>query len=69
PAALAAGFGVEADYLIAGAGDPVQRVPELSRRARGFPVWAALRSLGRDGLAALIEQLCARANTYGHRPG
>jgi len=62
PVALAAGFGVEADYLIRGAGDPMERVPELSRRARGFPVWAALRSLGRDGLAALIDQLCARAS-------
>jgi len=62
PAALVAGFGVEADYLIAGDGDPMQRVPELSRRARGFPVWAALRSLGGDGLAALVDQLCAQAS-------
>ena len=61
PAALAGAFGVEADYLIRGAGDPLERVPEFSRRARGFPVWAALRSLGRDGLAALVEQLCERA--------
>ena len=61
PAALAGAFGVEADYLIRGAGDPLERVPEFSRRARGFPVWAALRSLGRDGLAALVDQLCERA--------
>jgi len=61
PAALVSEFGVHADYLIDGAGDPTERVPELSRRARGFPVWAALRSLGRDGLAALVDQLCARA--------
>jgi glutamate/tyrosine decarboxylase-like PLP-dependent enzyme len=61
PAALVAGFGVEADYLIGAAGDPMERVPELSRRARGFPVWAALQSLGRDGLTALVDQLCARA--------
>ena len=61
PAALVAVFGVDADYLIAGAGDPTERVPELSRRARGFPVWAALRSLGRDGLTSLVDQLCARA--------
>jgi glutamate/tyrosine decarboxylase-like PLP-dependent enzyme len=60
-AALKAGFGVEADYLIGAAGDPMERVPELSRRARGFPVWAALQSLGRDGLAALVDQLCERA--------
>src|SRR5450631_1387874 len=61
PSALVSVFGVHADYLIEGVGDPTERVPELSRRASGFPVWAALRSLGRDGLAALIDQLCARA--------
>ncbi len=61
PAALVAGFGVEADYLIGGAGDPMERVPEFSRRARGFPVWAALRSLGSAGLAELVETLCERA--------
>lgn len=56
-----AAFGVHADYLIATADDPVERTPEFSRRARGFPVWAALRSLGSDGLAALVERLCANA--------
>jgi glutamate/tyrosine decarboxylase-like PLP-dependent enzyme len=61
PAALVAGFGVEADYLIGAAGDPMERTPEFSRRARGFAVWAALRSLGRSGLADLIDRLCARA--------
>ena len=61
PTALAAGFGVVADYLIGAAGDPVERVPEFSRRARGFAVWAALRSLGRDGLAVLVDRLCAHA--------
>ncbi|MGH3506078.1 MAG: pyridoxal phosphate-dependent decarboxylase family protein [Nocardioidaceae bacterium] len=61
PAALVSGFGVEADYLIGDTGDPMERVPEFSRRARGFPVWAALRSLGRDGLAELVDTLCARA--------
>ncbi len=61
PAALAAGFGVEADYLIGAAGDPMERVPEFSRRGRGFAVWAALRSLGRDGVAALVDHLCAIA--------
>jgi glutamate/tyrosine decarboxylase-like PLP-dependent enzyme len=62
PAAVAAGFGVEADYLIGAAGDPMERVPEFSRRARGFAVWAALRSLGRDGLAVLVDRLCATAS-------
>jgi glutamate/tyrosine decarboxylase-like PLP-dependent enzyme len=61
PTALAAGFGVEADYLIGAAGDPMERVPEFSRRARGFAVWAALRSLGRHGVSALVDRLCATA--------
>ena len=61
PATLAAGFGVVADYLIGAAGDPMERTPEFSRRARGFPVWAALRSLGRDGLAVLVDRLCTHA--------
>ena len=41
--------------------DPYNWVPESSRRARGFPVYAALRELGRDGLAAMIERCCAIA--------
>ena len=36
-------------------------VPEASRRARGFPTWAALRSLGRRGVAELVERCCAHA--------
>ena len=61
PSTLAAGFGVVADYLIGAAGDPMGRTPEFSRRARGFPVWAALRSVGRDGLAVLVDRLCSHA--------
>jgi glutamate/tyrosine decarboxylase-like PLP-dependent enzyme len=41
--------------------DPYNWVAESSRRARGFPVYAALRELGRDGLAALIERCCRLA--------
>ena len=37
--------------------DPSDGVPELSRRARGVPVWAALRSLGRSGVADLVNGL------------
>ena len=37
--------------------DPVELVPEFSRRARGVPVYAALRSLGRGGVADLVERL------------
>ena len=58
-------FGVQADYLIAdkgGPGDPAEESPEFSRRARGVPAWAVLRSLGRDGVADLVERMarCAR---------
>jgi glutamate/tyrosine decarboxylase-like PLP-dependent enzyme len=41
--------------------DPDEKVPELSRRARGIPVWAALRSLGRDGVAELVDGLVRHA--------
>jgi glutamate/tyrosine decarboxylase-like PLP-dependent enzyme len=64
PAALRAAFGVHASYLIsdvAGVGDPLEKVPELSRRARGVPVWAALRSLGRSGVADLVDGLARHA--------
>ncbi|WP_105036916.1 pyridoxal phosphate-dependent decarboxylase family protein [Cryobacterium aureum] len=62
-------FGVHTSYLIAadatnehrGPGDPFEKVPELSRRARGVPVWAALRSLGRTGTIALVDGLAANA--------
>ncbi|WP_448004197.1 pyridoxal phosphate-dependent decarboxylase family protein [Agromyces bauzanensis] len=41
--------------------DPHEKVPELSRRARGLPTWAVLRSLGRAGVAALVERLADAA--------
>jgi glutamate/tyrosine decarboxylase-like PLP-dependent enzyme len=62
--AMRSAFSVQADYLIAdqdGPGDPADRVPEVSRRARGVPVWAALRSLGREGVAGLVERMALRA--------
>jgi glutamate/tyrosine decarboxylase-like PLP-dependent enzyme len=64
-AASRGALGVHASYLIeAGEGeppDPMEKVPELSRRARGVPVWAALRSLGRSGVAALVDGLVDNA--------
>jgi glutamate/tyrosine decarboxylase-like PLP-dependent enzyme len=61
-AALRAAMGVQASYLPAGDGrEPIAHVPESSRRARALPVYAALRSLGRSGLAELIERNCALA--------
>ena len=41
--------------------DPGQRVPELSRRARGFAAWAMLRALGREGVTAMVRRHCALA--------
>lgn len=61
-AALTRAFGHRADYLLeATTPDPHETVPEMSRRARGVPVWAALRSLGRDGVAALVDGMVAAA--------
>jgi glutamate/tyrosine decarboxylase-like PLP-dependent enzyme len=44
--------------------EPSQFTPELSRRARGVELWAAMRSLGRSGLAGLIERTCAYAERF-----
>jgi glutamate/tyrosine decarboxylase-like PLP-dependent enzyme len=65
PSAMRSAFGAQADYLVAdeGApGDPVEKSPEFSRRARGVPVWAVLRSLGRNGIANLVERLARHAS-------
>src|SRR5450631_147164 len=65
PTAMRSTFGVHASYLIAdesGPGDPHEKVPELSRGARGVPVWAALRSLGRSGVAELVAGLARNAH-------
>jgi glutamate/tyrosine decarboxylase-like PLP-dependent enzyme len=64
--AMRAAMGVHTSYLINaapadGPADPSETVPEFSRRARGVPVWAALRSLGRGGVTELIEGLVAAA--------
>ncbi len=52
-------------YVVLGSGrEPSMLVPEASRRARGFAVWAALRQLGADGVAAMIERSCAHAGLF-----
>ena len=63
PRALRDAMGSTASYLVRseGPGDPIDKVPELSRRARGVPVWAALRSLGRSGVADLVDRLASHA--------
>jgi len=56
---------LQAAYLPPGAArDPMQWTPESSRRARGIEVWAALKSLGRSGLADLIERTCRHAERF-----
>src|SRR5436190_13315028 len=44
--------------------DPVDWTPEFSRRARGFAIYAAIRSLGRSGIAELVERCCAHARRF-----
>jgi glutamate/tyrosine decarboxylase-like PLP-dependent enzyme len=63
--ALLAAMGKSGDYLITNAaGDPFDLVPEFSRRARGVPVWAVLRALGRSGVTDLMDGLVARARQF-----
>ena len=65
PEALRASMGLSAAYLAPGTKrDPMHYTPEASRRARGVELWAALKSLGRSGLAALIERTCAHARQF-----
>jgi glutamate/tyrosine decarboxylase-like PLP-dependent enzyme len=69
PEAHRAAMTVSASYLIQDDGaravrDQVDWVPEFSRRARGFAVYAALRSLGRSGLAELVERTCDCARHF-----
>jgi glutamate/tyrosine decarboxylase-like PLP-dependent enzyme len=68
PEAHRAAMTVSASYLIQddtrAVRDQVDWVPEFSRRARGFAVYAALRSLGRSGLAELVERTCECARRF-----
>jgi glutamate/tyrosine decarboxylase-like PLP-dependent enzyme len=62
---LKASMSSRAAYLIAGdTREPSYFTPELSRRARGVEIWAALRSLGRSGLADLIARNCRYARRF-----
>jgi len=68
PAAHRRAMGVRAAYLPIGGDaalrDPIDYNPELSRRARAVPVWAALRHLGREGVADLVEGCCRMAELF-----
>jgi len=59
-----------AAYLVQSNGaerDPQDWTPEFSRRARGFAVYAALKSLGRDGVTALVDRCCRLARRMADR--
>jgi glutamate/tyrosine decarboxylase-like PLP-dependent enzyme len=61
---------IEASYLPASDDvirDPLHYAPELSRRARGFALWALLRAFGRQGIATMIAQHCALARRLAQR--
>jgi glutamate/tyrosine decarboxylase-like PLP-dependent enzyme len=60
-------FGVVAPYLVTGEKrDPGHYTPELSRRARGIEVWAALKHLGRDGMGDLLDRCCNHAQKFAN---
>jgi glutamate/tyrosine decarboxylase-like PLP-dependent enzyme len=63
--ALRGAMSVSAAYLVRTPGrEPDAFTPEMSRRARGVEVWAALASLGRSGLAHLVERTCRHARRF-----
>lgn len=63
--ALRAAMAITAEYLPTSKfRNPSDFTPELSRRARGVEVWAALHSLGRQGIAELVERNCLQARRF-----
>ena len=72
PGAHRAALTTSASYLVQTQGaerDPFEWTPEFSRRARGFAVWAALASLGRRGVADLVERTSAHARRFAELLG
>jgi glutamate/tyrosine decarboxylase-like PLP-dependent enzyme len=70
PAAHGAAMSHTAAYLVSAEGqqrDPLDWVPELSRRGRGITVYAALRALGRRGVQELVTRCCAHARRAADR--
>ena len=66
--ALRRAMTISAAYLHGGAlREPMNHVPDASRRARGIELWAALKSLGRSGLRDLIERTCTRAAQFAEK--
>src|SRR6185369_16405240 len=69
PHALQAAMAITAEYLPTQTEqrNPSDFTPELSRRARGVEVWAALHALGREGVAEMIERNCAQARRFAEK--
>ena len=66
PHDLKSAMSITAEYLVTDSPhrNPSDFTPELSRRARGIDVWAALRTLGRRGLEAMIDRSCSQASRF-----
>ncbi|MDX6486040.1 MAG: hypothetical protein QOF43_1193 [Gaiellaceae bacterium] len=66
PESHSGAFSLRAPYLVfdAETRDALDWTPESSRRARGFTVYAAIRALGRSGIAEMIERCCAHARRF-----
>ncbi|MGH3666368.1 MAG: pyridoxal phosphate-dependent decarboxylase family protein [Egibacteraceae bacterium] len=72
PESHRAAMGTQASYLIRDEGGRREQMdwnPEFSRRARGFPVYAALRSLGRSGVVDLVDGCCVMARRFAEQLG
>jgi glutamate/tyrosine decarboxylase-like PLP-dependent enzyme len=68
PEHLRRALALSAAYLVtSGMREPCHYTPEASRRARGIELWAAIRSLGREGLAELVERNCRLAKVFAER--
>lgn len=67
--ALKSAMSITADYLLTESEfrNPSDYTPELSRRARGVDVWAAFKSLGREGIAEMIDRCCSNARRFADR--
>jgi glutamate/tyrosine decarboxylase-like PLP-dependent enzyme len=64
-ASLRSAMAISAAYFGPGESrEPSHYTPEMSRRARGVELWAALRSLGRNGISALVERTCRHAGRF-----
>ncbi|HET6560824.1 MAG TPA: pyridoxal-dependent decarboxylase [Marmoricola sp.] len=69
-AAMRSALGMHADYMIHDvAGEPFDKTPEISRRARAIPVWAVLRALGRSGVASMVERFVRHAQAFAEGVG